>query len=137
MSGNTEEALEVLREVWSAQGQSAEDVEEAHGAPVDAVVVGDAPLDERSEALVAAAREALTNAAKFAGDAATVSVYAEAGPDQAQVFVRDRGPGFDPGAVPPDRRGLRESIVGRMERHGGSATVHSSPGEGTEVELSL
>jgi signal transduction histidine kinase len=54
-----------------------------------------------------------------------------------QVFVRDRGPGFDPGAVPADRRGLRESIVGRMERHGGHATIHAAPGAGTEVELTL
>ena len=131
-------AAEQARDSFAAALQlAAQEVEEAHGVRIDVVAVGDRPLDERTGALVAAAREALTNAAKFAGDAATVSVYAEAGPDQAQVFVRDRGPGFDPGAVPSDRRGLRESIVGRMERHGGRATVHTSPGEGTEVELSL
>ena len=50
--------------------------------------------------------------------------------------MRDRGVGFDPQAVPPDRRGVRDSIIGRMERHGGRARVHSTPGEGTEVELS-
>jgi signal transduction histidine kinase len=115
---------------------AAAEVEEAHGVPVDVVAVGDAALDDDSEALVAAAREAIVNAAKF-GDGAPVSVYAEVGDERAEVFVRDRGPGFDPDAVPADRRGLRESIVGRMERHGGSAVVHSLAGEGTEVELRL
>jgi signal transduction histidine kinase len=93
-------------------------------------------LDERGQALVAAAREAMVNAAKFGGGS-TVDVYAEAGDGEAQVFVRDRGPGFDARAVPADRRGVRESIVGRMERHGGRAQVRSAPGEGTEVELVL
>jgi phage shock protein PspC (stress-responsive transcriptional regulator)/type II secretory pathway pseudopilin PulG len=113
---------------------AAAEVEETHGVPIDVVAVGDAPMDERGAALVAAAREALVNAAKFAGGA-TVQLYAEVGEDRTEVFVRDRGPGFDPGAVPEDRRGLRESIYGRMSRHGGRAVVHSSPGAGTEVEL--
>jgi signal transduction histidine kinase len=112
----------------------AVDVEEAHGVAVEIVTVGDRPLDDRTEALAAAAREAVTNAAKFAGD---VNVYAEVGDGLVQVFVRDRGPGFDPDTVPADRRGLRESIVGRMQRHGGRATVTSRAGEGTEVELEL
>jgi signal transduction histidine kinase/phage shock protein PspC (stress-responsive transcriptional regulator) len=116
---------------------AAEDVEEAHGAPVDAIVVGDAPLDERSEALVAAAREALTNAAKFASDAGPVHLYAEIENGAARVFIDDRGPGFDPKAIPGDRRGVRESIIGRMERHGGRVEIRSEPGEGTEVELSI
>ena len=77
------------------------------------------------------------NAAKFAGDAGPIRVYAEAGDERVQVFVHDRGPGFDPAAVPADRRGVRESIVGRMERHGGRAEVRSAPGGGTEVELTL
>jgi signal transduction histidine kinase len=94
------------------------------------------PLDERTTALVAAAREAMVNAAKFGGDS-VVDVYAEAGADGIEVFVRDRGPGFELGDVAPDRRGVRESIVGRMERHGGRAVINSRPGEGTEVELSL
>jgi signal transduction histidine kinase/phage shock protein PspC (stress-responsive transcriptional regulator) len=116
---------------------AAEDVEETHGAPVDAIVVGDAPLDERSKALVAAAREALTNAAKFASDAGPVHLYAEIDNGAARVFIDDRGPGFDPDAVPGDRRGVRESIIGRMQRHGGRAEIRSGPGEGTEVELSI
>ncbi len=115
---------------------AAQEVEEAHGVPIDVVAVGDAELDRDGEALVAAAREAMLNAAKFAGGA-PVAVYAEADDGRLQVFVRDRGPGFDPSAVPADRRGVRESIVGRMERHGGRAAIHASPGGGTEVELVL
>ena len=115
---------------------AAAEAEEAHGVVVDVVAVGDRPLDDDAEALVAASREAIVNAAKF-GDGRPVSVYAEATDDRVEVFVRDRGPGFDPGAVPADRRGVRESIVGRMERHGGSALIHSVPGEGTEVELRM
>jgi signal transduction histidine kinase len=114
---------------------AAAEVEEAHAVPVDVVAVGDAPLDDEAEALVAAAREAIVNAAKFG--AGSVSVYAEAGEHEVEVFVRDRGPGFELDAVPADRRGVRESIVGRMERHGGTALIHSVPGEGTEVELRL
>jgi signal transduction histidine kinase len=111
------------------------EVEDAHGVAIDVVSVGDRQIDPQGEALIAATREALTNAAKFAGDAGAIAVYAEMDRDRAQVFVRDRGAGFEPAAVPADRRGLRESIIGRMERNGGSATVRSSPGEGTEVEL--
>jgi signal transduction histidine kinase/phage shock protein PspC (stress-responsive transcriptional regulator) len=114
----------------------AGEVERAHGVPVEIVVVGDRELDGRGEALVGAAREAMVNAAKF-GAGSTVDVYAEAGDGELQVFVRDRGPGFDPDAVPADRRGVRESIVGRMLRHGGRAAIHSAPGAGTEVELTL
>ena len=112
----------------------AAEVEEAHGVPIEVVAVGDAPLDERAQALVAAAREALVNAAKFA-PGGPVALYAEVDPERIEVFVRDRGPGFDPAAVPADRRGVSESIVGRMERHGGRAVVHTAPGEGTEIEL--
>ena len=124
------------RRLETALEAVAGDVEREHGVPVEVVAVGDAGLDERGEALLAAAREAIVNAAKF-GEGSTVSVYAEAGDARLAVFVRDRGPGFDPAAVPADRRGVRESIVGRMERHGGRATIASSSGQGTEVELVL
>jgi signal transduction histidine kinase/phage shock protein PspC (stress-responsive transcriptional regulator) len=116
---------------------AAEEVEEAHGAPVDAIVVGDAPLDEPMEALVAAAREALTNAAKFASEAGPVHLYAEIENGRARVFIDDRGPGFDPDSIPGDRRGVRQSIIGRMQRYGGRAQIRSGPGEGTEVELAI
>ena len=91
-------------------------------------------MSERHEALVQAAREAMLNAARHGGGA--VSVYLEVTDDAAEVFVKDRGPGFDPDAVPADRLGVRESIVGRMNRHGGTATITSSP-DGTEVRLRL
>jgi signal transduction histidine kinase/phage shock protein PspC (stress-responsive transcriptional regulator) len=110
------------------------ELEDAHGVPVEVVAVGDRPLDEGGEALVAAAREAVLNAIKFAPGAA-ISVYAEVRGAEVEVFVRDRGPGFDLDAVPADRRGLRESVLGRMARHGGRAEIHTRPGEGTEVEL--
>jgi signal transduction histidine kinase len=115
---------------------AAAEVEQLHGVPVEVVSAGDAPLDDRLAALVLAAREAMTNAAKFAR-VSDVSVYVEVGEQGASVFVRDRGVGFDPESVPPDRLGLRESIERRMTRHGGSATVTSAPGAGTEVELRM
>jgi signal transduction histidine kinase len=115
---------------------AAADVEERHGVPVEVVVVGDRELDGNHEAIVAATREAMTNAAKFGGGG-TVDVYAESAPGRTQVFIRDRGPGFDLSAVPGDRRGVRDSIVGRMERHGGRARLANAPGGGTEVELVL
>jgi len=116
---------------------AAVEVEDAHGVAVEVVTVGDAPLDDGAAALVAAAREALTNAAKFAGKAGPVALYAEFEPHRLQTFVRDRGPGFSVEEVPDDRRGVRESIVGRMARHGGRATIGPAPGGGTEVELCL
>lgn len=116
---------------------AAEEVEDAYRIEVEVVTVGDCALDGRAAALVSAAREALTNAAKFAGDAGAISVYAEAGPQTIEAFVRDRGPGFDLDQVPADRRGVRESIIGRMRRHGGDATIASMPGSGTEVALSI
>jgi len=116
---------------------AAEEVEDAYRIKVEVVAVGDCELDEGAAALVGATREALTNAAKFAADAGPVSVYAEVGPEQIEAFVRDRGPGFDPDDVPADRRGVRESIVGRMRRNGGTATIVAVPGSGTEVVLSI
>jgi signal transduction histidine kinase len=121
----------------SALRAAAEEVEDAHRVKVELVTVGDRELDDGGEAVVAAAREALTNAAKFARRSGPIAVYAEVDPDRVAVFVHDRGPGFQPAAVPADRRGLRESIVGRMERNGGRAEIRSTPGEGTEVELVL
>jgi signal transduction histidine kinase len=115
---------------------AAGEVERDHGVTVEVVAVGDADLDARGEALVAAAREAMVNAAKFGGGS-TVDVYAEALDGAIQVFVRDRGPGFGRAEVPADRRGVRDSIVGRMARHGGRAEIHSAPGAGTEVELTM
>ena len=116
--------------------EAAAEVEALHGVPIEVVTVGDAAVDERLAALLAAAREALANAARFSG-AERVDVYGELSPERVEVFVRDRGTGFDRAAVPDDRRGVRESIEGRMMRHGGSATVTTAPGCGTEVVLAL
>lgn len=112
------------------------DVEARHGVPVEIVTVGDCPLDDDLGALLAAAREATVNAAKWSG-ASVISLYAEVEADSVEVAVRDRGKGFDPESVPGDRKGLAESIHGRMTRHGGSASVNSAPGEGTKVTLTM
>jgi signal transduction histidine kinase len=114
----------------------AADVEELHRVRIELATAGDVALDENIGQLVLAAREAMTNAAKFSGSD-DVSVYAEAGDDEIAVFVRDRGRGFDRAAVGADRRGLSESVEGRMARAGGTATITSAPGTGTEVELTL
>ncbi|MDQ0819933.1 signal transduction histidine kinase/phage shock protein PspC (stress-responsive transcriptional regulator) [Arthrobacter sp. V4I6] len=113
---------------------AAAEVEDALGQAVEVVSVGDCAMTERHEALVQAAREAMVNAARHGGGA--VSVYLEVTDGAAEVFVKDRGPGFDPDSVPADRLGVRESIIGRMNRHGGTAAIISSP-DGTEVRLRL
>ncbi len=115
----------------------AAEIEDAHGSAVEVVAVGDCALDSGAEAVLGAAREAILNAAKFAGAAGPIDVFAEVTPARIDVFIRDRGTGFDLGTVPPDRHGVRESIIGRMERNGGRATVGVGAGGGTEVELSL
>ena len=111
-------------------------VERLHHVKVEAVVVGDCRIDEGVQGLVQSTGEAVMNAAKHAG-VDTVSVYVEVEEDQVSAFVRDQGKGFVPAAVPRDRRGIAESIEGRMERAGGTAIVDSAPGEGTEVTLRL
>ena len=113
-----------------------QEVEAQHGMSVDAVTVGNCELNDDLRALLAAAREATVNAAKWSG-APVVSLFAEVEPDAVSLFVRDRGCGFDPAAVPGDRKGLTESVHARMARRGGTATVRSAPGEGTEVSLTM
>ncbi|MEU2873861.1 PspC domain-containing protein [Streptomyces olivoreticuli] len=116
---------------------AAAEVEDHHGVPIEVVVVGDCPLDERLAAQMQAAREAMVNAAKYGGEGGAVQVYAEVEGRTVFVSVRDRGPGFDVDAVPDDRMGVRESIIGRMQRNGGTARLRSVPGGGTEVELEM
>ena len=113
-----------------------QEVEAQHGIAVEAVTVGDCPLDDDLAALLAAAKEATVNAAKWSG-AKVVSLFAEVEPGEVSLFVRDRGRGFDPETVPGDRKGLAESVHARMTRHGGSAAIRSTPGEGTEVSLTM
>ena len=112
------------------------EVEHLHGVRVEAITVGDCPLDDGLTALLAAGREAVVNAAKWSG-AEVVSVFVEVEPQSVSFYVRDRGRGFDVDTVPADRRGMSESIRGRMDRHGGTATIDSRPGEGTEVTLEM
>ena len=120
----------------AALEEAAAEIEDTFAITVETVIVGDQETDERVRALVAAAREALVNAARHAG-VRTVSLYAEVEPEQISVFVRDRGAGFDPTGVEEHRHGVRGSIIGRMDRHGGRAEIRSAPGEGTEVRLML
>lgn len=117
--------------------RAAAEVEDYHGVPVEVVCVGDCPLDDRLVAQMQAAREAMVNAAKYGGEGGAVQVFAEVEGRTVFVSVRDRGPGFDLDAVPDDRMGVRESIIGRMQRNGGTARLRSAPDGGTEVELEM
>jgi signal transduction histidine kinase len=120
----------------TALKQTAARVEEDFQVPVDVVTVGDHPVTERNRALVAAASEALVNAAKHSA-AARMSLYLEVQDDTVDVIVTDQGRGFDPGSVSGDRKGIAQSIVSRMEKVGGSASIETERGEGTEVMLRL
>ncbi|TLM85862.1 ATP-binding protein [Pseudarthrobacter sp. NamE5] len=112
----------------------AAEVEDLLGNAVEVVSVGDTAVTEGHEALIQASREAMLNASRHGGG--TVSVYLEVSGARAEVFIKDRGPGFELLHVPEDRLGVRESIIGRMNRHGGSATI-TSTSDGTEVRLSF
>ncbi|WP_310964637.1 ATP-binding protein [Nocardioides terrisoli] len=120
----------------AALRQAAAEIEDGTGVPVEVVSVGDRPLPESARPVVLAAREAMLNAAKHSG-AGKVDVYAEVAATGIEVFVRDRGHGFELADVAPDRHGVRNSIIDRMQRHGGVAEVRSNPGAGTEIRLSM
>ena len=110
------------------------EVEGLYDVRIDAVIVGDRAMDDTGVALTAALREACVNAAKHSG-VNDVSLFVEVGSDAIEAFVRDRGTGFDRAAAPPDRHGISQSIEARIERTGGTATISSTPGTGTEVRL--
>jgi signal transduction histidine kinase len=112
------------------------EVEDEQGIKVEMTAIGDTRLDSHSEDLVAAAREALRNTARHA-PGAPVNVFLNVNGEGIELFVRDSGPGFDFAAVPAERRGLRDAIIGRMHLAGGTALVESNPGEGTEIVLRL
>lgn len=124
--------------VAAAVRRIAAEEEDAHGVPIEVVCVGDIALDPvgKLAAQLKAARQAMVNAAKYS-ESPAISVYAEVEGEEVTIFVKDRGKGFDLDAVPLDRMGIRESIIGRMERHGGTARVRTSVGEGTEVMLTM
>ena len=115
---------------------AADEIEGAHRVPVELVMVGDAPASADVAALAKSAREAMVNAAKHAA-VGRIDVYAEVANGKATAYVRDRGRGFDVDAVADDRMGIRTSIIGRMERHGGTAHIASVPGDGTEITLTM
>ncbi len=120
----------------TALTEAAADIEDERGVPIEVVTVGDCPVTETVSALIKAARESMVNAAKHSG-ASKVDVYAEVADGRVEVFVRDRGKGFDTETIEEDRMGVRGSIIDRMSRHGGAATVRSTPGEGTEIRLEI
>lgn len=128
--------LEGIDLVSTALKRAASRVEEDFQIPVDVVTVGDHPVEERTRAVVAAASEAMVNAAKHSG-AERMSLYLEVEHDSLEVYVTDQGKGFEPGSIPNDRKGITESIRSRMEKAGGEARIDSEPGEGTEVALRL
>jgi signal transduction histidine kinase len=112
----------------------AHEVEDVHGIPIELVATGDRPLDDGGTALVRAVRESLLNAVRHGRP--PVSLYVEVGPSGVEAFVRDHGDGFEVDDIPEDRLGVRQSILGRMQRHGGSARVRRLE-QGTEVCLAL
>ncbi len=118
----------------AAVTEVAHEVEDLHGVPVELVATGDRPLDPNGRALAQAVREALLNAVRHGRP--PIAVYLEVGPGGVEAYVRDHGAGVDLEAVPADRLGIRESVLGRMERHGGTARVRALE-EGTEVALRL
>lgn len=133
MAGEAELHAETL---GSALRDAVAGVEDEHGLTIEQTGIGDRPLDETGETLVAAAREALRNAAHHGGGA-PVYVFSEILPRDAAIFIRDEGPGFELEQVAVERRGIRDAILGRMASAGGSATIESAPGEGTEVALRI
>ena len=129
------ERAEPARDLGTQLRDAAAEIESEYPARIDVIAVGPARTD-LPDGLVAAAREAVLNAARHAGG--TVSVYAETARDRVEISIRDRGPGFDVEQVPAGRYGVRESIIGRMQRLGGLATIAPGPGHtGTEVRLTL
>ncbi|KAB8197832.1 PspC domain-containing protein [Nonomuraea phyllanthi] len=124
--------------VAAAVRRIAAEEEDAHGVPIEVVCVGDIALDPAGKlaAMLKASRQAMVNAAKYS-ESPSISVYAEVEGEEVTIFVKDRGKGFDLDAVPLDRMGIRESIIGRMERHGGAARIRTSVGDGTEVMLTM
>lgn len=117
---------------------AAASVEQSEAAIVEVVTVGDLTgRTAATDAVVAAAREAMLNAARHSGDPAPIQVFARMGDEEVSVFVRDRGCGFDPDALPADRGGVRDAILGRISHAGGTTVIRSAPGAGTEVQIRM
>jgi signal transduction histidine kinase len=129
-------STDVSGQLQAAIRDMADAIEETHEVSVETVMVGDCAMDERTHAVLQACREAATNAARHSG-ADEISVYVECEPTLVTAFVRDRGNGFDPSSIPAGRRGIVDSIHGRIERHGGTATITSASDEGCEVQITM
>ncbi|WP_066471355.1 ATP-binding protein [Skermania piniformis] len=124
----------------------AGEVEDQYGIEVTPVIVGDVRIADGPDsaglalepftALLGATRESLVNAAKHA-EVDKVDLFAEAEPEQVEIYVRDRGVGFDVAAVSGDRHGLSRSIRDRVERRGGTVSIRSGSDRGTEVHLRM
>ena len=110
------------------------EIEQLYGVPVDSVIVGDTPATAKTRVLTSALREALANAVRHGKP--PISLYVEVSGQEVEAYVRDHGAGFDLETINPDRHGVRDSIIGRMQRHGGSATIRARE-PGTEVCLRL
>lgn len=110
------------------------EIEQLYGVPVDSVIVGDTPATAKTRVLTSALREALANAVRHGKP--PISLYVEVSGQEVEAYVRDHGAGFELEAINPDRHGVRDSIIGRMQRHGGSATIRARE-PGTEVCLRL
>jgi signal transduction histidine kinase len=115
--------------------RAAAEVEERYGVPIDVVAVGDIDRSEVVVPLIQAGREAMVNAAKHSGSA-SISAFAQVDDGAAAVFVRDRGSGFDRDSVEADRRGIVDSIEGRMRSIGGAAELRTGE-RGTEWKLEV
>jgi signal transduction histidine kinase len=122
--------------VSTALRDAASRVEQDHQVPVEVVVVGDTPLTEALKPLLGAATEAMVNAAKHSG-ASSISAYMEVEGGVIEIFITDQGKGFDVDGVDPDRKGIANSILARVEKAGATAGIESVPGEGTEVALRM
>jgi signal transduction histidine kinase len=117
---------------------AAAGVEQAQAALIEVVTVGDLTTHTpATDAVVAAAREAMLNAARHSGDPQPIQVFARISPAEVSVFIRDRGCGFDPDTLPTDRGGVRDSIIGRIAHAGGTTTIRSNPGAGSEVQIRM
>jgi signal transduction histidine kinase len=122
--------------IAAAVAQMTDELEESYEVTIETVVVGECTVDDRTMAVVQACREAVTNAAQHSG-VTEIAVYIECQDDLLTAYVRDRGGGFDPNELPVDRRGITDSIRGRIERNGGTVTITSAPGEGCEVQIEM
>lgn len=127
---------EVSGQLGAAVRDMADEIEQSHDVTVETVMVGDCPMDDRTNAVLQACREATMNAAHHSGSD-EISVYIECEPHELNAYIRDRGKGFEPDHVPDGRRGIADSILGRIQRHGGRATITSASGEGCEVQMTM